>query len=122
MTFHITPNTCQLLVQFDIDISTRFKVSLFTVYLRRDQSRNIHKCPPWGHLTRDVPVEDVLDRDVLGGDITSAQGCPQWGRPRRGHLCPFLLLHLRTYLILVWEVFWMGLFMNVTIVLSQYKS
>ncbi len=32
--FHITPSSCQLLVQLlDIDISTRFKVSLFTVLL-----------------------------------------------------------------------------------------
>ena len=31
--FHITPSSCQLLVQLDIDISTSFKVSLFTVYL-----------------------------------------------------------------------------------------
>ena len=32
-TFYIPPSTCQLLVQLDIDISTRFKVSLFTVYI-----------------------------------------------------------------------------------------
>ncbi len=31
--FHITPSSCQLLVQLDIDIFTRFKVSLFTVYI-----------------------------------------------------------------------------------------
>ncbi len=31
MIFHITLSSCQLLVQLDIDISTRFKVSLFTV-------------------------------------------------------------------------------------------
>ena len=31
MIFHITPNTCQLPVQLDIDIFTRFKASLFTV-------------------------------------------------------------------------------------------
>ncbi len=30
--FHITPSSCQLHVLLDIDISTRFKVSLFTVY------------------------------------------------------------------------------------------
>ena len=29
--FYIIPSSCQLLVQLDIDISTRFKVSLFTV-------------------------------------------------------------------------------------------
>ena len=30
--FHITSNSCQLIVQLDIDISIRFKVSFFTVY------------------------------------------------------------------------------------------
>ena len=32
-----------------------------------------------GHyvLNGDVPIEDVLDRDVLGGDLMSVQGRPQ---------------------------------------------
>ncbi len=40
-----------------------------------------------GHyvLNGDVPIEDVLDGDVLGGDLMSAQGRPQWGRLRQGH-------------------------------------
>ncbi len=52
--------------------------------------------PQWGRpqrghyvLNGDIPVEDVLDRDILGGDIMSAQG-----RPQQGHLWPFLLLPL----------------------------
>ena len=47
-----------------------------------------------GHhaLDGDVLGRDVLGKDVLGGDIRSTQG-----RPRRGHLCLFLLLPLRIY-------------------------
>ncbi len=47
------------------------------------------------------PHRDVLNGDILDGDIMSAvrstQGRPRWGRPLRGHLCPFLLLPLRTH-------------------------
>ncbi len=45
----------------------------------KGRSRNRHKCPERGHLPE---------------DIMSAQGRPQRGRPRWGHLCPFLLLPL----------------------------
>ena len=61
---------------------------------------------------KDVPVEDmmstqilyVLAEDVMSLcghyvlNIRSTQGCPQRGRPRQGHLCPFLLLPLRNML------------------------
>ncbi len=59
-----------------------------------------------GHhvLNGDVPVEDVLDRNVLGGDSMSAQGCTKRGRPWRRHLCPFLLLPLRTTIYIETEV------------------
>ncbi len=72
----------------------------FMTYVRVEDVLVKDMVSPQGHpskcghhfLNGDVPVEDVLDRDVLGGDIMSAKG-------RWGHLCPFLLLPLSTLFV-----------------------
>ncbi len=43
---------------------------------------------PFLKMDISVPVEDI-----------PAEGRPQRGRPQRGHLCPFLLLPLRSFLL-----------------------